>query len=383
MKLLKRKEFLYFFVFFIIFISLTLIYFLKVKKEMVDFSVYYKAGERIINGESLYRIEDGHYQFKYPPFFAFLFSFISFFPLNIAKLIWFYLEIIASILIFYFSIKLINRDDARNLMVIFLSFLILAKFYGHEINLGQVNSVMNFFLILMVYFFVLKKDFLSGLFLSISVIIKPYYSIFLIYFFFKRKIKLVLSSLIFTTIFFFIPTIFYGLKGNFLEVEKWIKNLSVSTPSLISSQDNVSLMAFFTKNVTKGKDVLIFYFIFLILFFFLLIYLHSIGEINVLKNQEILESSMILIMIPLISPLGWDYTLISSTLGVVILVKYFNRFETAHKFILVLNFALIGGTLYDLMGRKLYSEFMNYSVLTINFLIIIFYLSLLRLKKIL
>jgi len=44
----------------------------RVQREMVDFQVNYEAGQRIRGGETLYRIEDGHYQFKYPPFSSFL-----------------------------------------------------------------------------------------------------------------------------------------------------------------------------------------------------------------------------------------------------------------------------------------------------------------------
>ena len=42
----------------------------KIRSEMVDFGVYRTAAARALHAEPLYRVDDGHYQFKYLPAFA-------------------------------------------------------------------------------------------------------------------------------------------------------------------------------------------------------------------------------------------------------------------------------------------------------------------------
>ena len=58
---------------------------------MADFEVNYKAGGRLLAGETLYRTADEHWQFKYSPFSALVYLPLSLLPLPAAKAIWFFL----------------------------------------------------------------------------------------------------------------------------------------------------------------------------------------------------------------------------------------------------------------------------------------------------
>jgi len=99
-------------------------------------------------------------------------------------------------------------------------------------------------------------------------------------------------------------------------------------------------------------------------------------------QAPVLECSILLILIPLISPLGWDYTLLISVLGVTIIIRNFFQFSKFWRVILVANFFIITFSLYDLMGREYYAMFMSWSVITINFLVLVGYLACLRFKEI-
>jgi hypothetical protein len=50
------------------FVFFTTIYVVRIREDMVDFRVNYQAGARLAAGEPLYRVEDGHFMFKYLPF---------------------------------------------------------------------------------------------------------------------------------------------------------------------------------------------------------------------------------------------------------------------------------------------------------------------------
>ena len=63
---------------------------------MRDFEVNYRAGERLRAGESLYRTSDGHYMFKYFPSSALLYVPFSLLPLPVAKVLWYGLTVVCS-----------------------------------------------------------------------------------------------------------------------------------------------------------------------------------------------------------------------------------------------------------------------------------------------
>ena len=99
-------------------------------------------------------------------------------------------------------------------------------------------------------------------------------------------------------------------------------------------------------------------------------------------QAPVLECAVLLILIPLVSPLGWDYTLLISALGVMIVLQNFFEFTKLWRNFLIVNFCIIAFSLFDIFGRELYARFMSWSVITINFLILVAYLFYLRFRKI-
>src|SRR5262245_27880367 len=69
------------------------IYLSRIHAEMVDFDVYRTAAGRALNAENLYRVTDGHYQYKYLPVFAFVMAPFTKLDFNVARLIWFALTV--------------------------------------------------------------------------------------------------------------------------------------------------------------------------------------------------------------------------------------------------------------------------------------------------
>ncbi|GAI15408.1 unnamed protein product, partial [marine sediment metagenome] len=144
-----------------------------------DFGVCYQGGERIINGETLYRVSDGHLQYKYSPASAVFFSLFTLFPYEVAKYIWYLLELIFLFLSLFISYDILPSKQKKKGLVLIFSFIVLVKFIGREIELGQVNIFIFFLLIMMVKALLNKNDVKGGLFLGLSLIFKPYGLVFL------------------------------------------------------------------------------------------------------------------------------------------------------------------------------------------------------------
>jgi hypothetical protein len=362
----------------------TAIYVIRIRHDMVDFGVNYQAGARLAAGEPLYRLEDGHFMFKYLPFSALVYLPLSLLPLEAAKVIWYMALVGGAVALFHLSRTLTTDGRPASMALYVFPPLILAKFFFREMALGQINILVTLILLGMVWFLVAARSGnpldtkRAGLLWGLATALKPYAAIFLPYFIVtKRWVALGVGG---ATILLalFLPTVFYGPRGNLALLKDWASTLSQSTPTLFLSNDNISLIAFFMK-WTHRQHVS------------WLLTGAAIGILAVLvlvvirtearaRAPVVLECSLLLTLIPLVSPLGWDYTLLMSVLAVTLLVKNYSGYSRPARFVLMANLCIIGLSIYDLMGRPLYGAFMAWSILTVNFLIVIAFLVVLRFK---
>ncbi len=363
-----------------------LIFHFKFKDEMHDFEVNYIAGKRLRWAETLYRVDDGHYMFKYLPSSAFLYLPLSYLPLDVAKAIWYYFILVALVLILYLSYRLLSKDKKHTYLFI-VPTLILAKFYLRELVLGQINALMTVVLLLMIWNLLpnakkdsSKKEILAGFLWGLGIAMKPYAVIFFPYLVIKRRWRALLSGSIFLGAAILSPAIFYGLKGNFIVLKEWYSTLSKSTPGQFATADNISIIGLFTKWTGNTGQSMVFSAIVILLLAILVLVLILKGKD--MPRAPVLECSLCLLLIPLVSPLGWDYTLLLATMAIMLIIQKYPSYSQFWQVVLIINFALIFFLTFDLLGRELYSTIMLWSVTTINFIILIGYLAYLRFKKI-
>lgn len=380
----RQKTFLIILLVFVIFLTLFLF---KVKEEMIDFEVNYRAGKRLRTGETLYQREDGHFMFKYLPCSALLYVPLSFLPLDGAKAVWYFTVIFCCFSLVYISYKILPFKRRKSVYLFIIPPLILFKFFLREIQLGQINAFVTMILLLMLWLMIYEKESApsqretyAGILWGLATALKPYALIFFPYFFIKKKWKALLSGLGFLFLALFIPSFFYGFRGNIIVFKDWISALSKSTPALFTSQDNVSIIALFMKWTDNQNLSLLLSGLVVVLLVFLVLTVVLAGR--EMAQAPVLECSILLILIPLISPLGWDYTFLMAVLGVMIVIFNFFLYSKICRIVLVVNLFVITFSLYDIMGRDLYSMFMSWSVITLNFLILVGYLAYLRLRKI-
>jgi len=226
----------------------------------------------------------------------------------------------------------------------------------------------------------IRNETLSGLSWGLAVALKPYALIFFPYFLVKKKWRSLAYACGLLAVAFLVPSSYYGIKGNMTVHQEWISTFFKSTPTFLTTQDNVSIIAFFSKWI--GHQNLSLFFAGLTISLLALLILFLILKGKGLHRTPVLECSVLLICIPLVSPLGWDYTFLMSLLGITIVLRQFQNYTFFWKIVLIVNLCIISLSLYDLLGRETYSLFMSWSVLTINFLFLIGYLSFLRIKKI-
>ncbi|HEY7818668.1 MAG TPA: glycosyltransferase family 87 protein [Vicinamibacteria bacterium] len=346
-----------------------LLFILEIEGEMHDFEVNYRAGSRLLAGESLYQTADGHYMFKYFPSSALFYAPLSLLPLSMAKAIWYGLTISAAVAVFVLSKRLSWDRESIPWLLAALPPLVLAKFYVVEFKLGQVNGIVTLLLLLTLR---VSREPPAGALWGLATAMKPYGLIFLPYYMVRRRIAALASGLAVVAVASALPSIFYGLAGNLDLHRDWYRSLSESTPGQLASADNVSIAAFVTKwslppelamGLVLGLAVV------------MLLMVRARGSVPM---PAILEVATLLVLIPLVSPLGWDYQFVTSALAMTLLGRHWRAFPRPFQWILAANLAVIGLSIYDLIGAAAYHAFMMGSVLTLCFLLVVASLAYLR-----
>ena len=357
----------------------------KGHRGMVDFEVNYEAGRRIRAGETLYRTADGHYQFKYPPFSALLYVPVSALPLGQAKAVWFIVVLGSTILAFQLAFKLTRPRPPQVILLRIAPPLILAKCFLRELSLGQINALITAVMLAMILLSTKEgtrptavRDTSSGGLWGISTALKPYAAVFLPYWILRKRWATLAAGAAALLLAYLAPALYFGFPGNRLVHSEWISSLSRSTPNLFSTQDNVSLIAMFTKWTGRPGLSGVLYSASLGALAALVLVLMARGRKT--DRPEVLEMGLLLALIPLVSPLGWDYTLLSSVLVIMLILKHFSAFPGPARVVLGLNFAVFGLSLFDLLGRDLYARYMALSIPTVNALIFVGAAAWIRLK---
>jgi alpha-1,2-mannosyltransferase len=353
---------------------------------MRDFRVNRTAGDRLLHGETPYRISDEHYQFKYSPFSASLYVPFALLPESAAKAVWFGLVFAAIVFLIIASAHLAGPRGARTWGAGLVAAVILAKYLFRELELGQINA-----LVAALFFSAAGllgpaktplqtgRQAAAGVLGGLAAAMKPYGLIILPYWILKKRWTALAASLAVLAATYFVPVVYFGLSGNAAVHREWIAGLSQSTPPLLTSQDNISLLGFFSKWLGPSGPVLPAFGVLLIVLGMGIV--AYIAKASDRERSAAAEGALLLLLIPLVSPLGWDYTFLASLPAVAFIVAHWRNFPRAGRILLCADFAVIALSLYDVLGRRLYASFMAWSVLTVCFLGLIPALAYLRWKR--
>ena len=94
-----------------------------------------------------------------------------------------------------------------------------------------------------------------------------------------------------------------------------------------------------------------------------------------------LEVSLLMLLVPLLSPQGWDYVLLLATPAVVCLIDRWHQVDHRWQWLTGLALATMGLTFFDVMGRTLYERFMATSAISVCAILLAIALTHLRWTK--
>ena len=343
---------------------------------MVDFEVNDRAARRIPLGETLYRSADGHFQFKYPPAAALVYLPLTVLPPETAKAAWLFLSLLAAWACLRLSLRLAGWEEGRSSRAAgALALLIIGKYLMRELELGQVNLFILLLMLLSARFLARAErdgrpcdEAAAGCLWGLATAVKPYTLVFLPYLLLRRRFRALVWGGSILAASFILPGLYYGFRGNLLVIGEWLRSLTASTPPLLTSQDNISVFACAAKilgdpEAAVGRG---FGAVAILALVFLLVVLK--GRFK--PESLALEVGLLLLLTPLVSPLGWDYTLLAGLPAVLLVLRHFDRIPRAGRALLSVSLALTPLFLFDLFGRHAYGALMGVCLPAWNALIL-------------
>jgi Glycosyltransferase family 87 len=353
---------------------------LRVSRNMRDSEVPWTAARRAAGAEALYRAEDGHYQFKYLPAFAVLTIPLGFVPLPAAKVLWFFSAVAVLYVLIVLSIRLLPEQRKRTGVLVGIAILVMGKFYARELDLGQVNLPFTVAAIGAFLAMKARREILAAALLVLTIAIKPYGVLLLPVLLARRQKATIVATAIGVWLLLLLPVPLYGLAGTVGLHQSWWQTVTETTAPNLLTPDNVSLASMYAKWLGMGglSMKLATASSFALLGWVVIVFFRR----QSVSFPEGLEGSLLLLLIPLLSPQGWDYVLLMATPAVIYLVNYLDELPGLWRPLTVVAGLTIGLSIWDLMGRAAYSAFMAVAVLSVCALVLVAALGTLRVRAV-
>ena len=366
-----------------VFALLVLAFLVHVRKDMSDFGVCVQAGRRVLDGETLYRVSDGHLQFKYAPVSACVFIPFALLPWKTAQAVWFVCQVVLLLAGGRLAYRLIPGPRKSPWILAGLGALAGIKFLGREIELGQVNALILFLLLAAAGGFLRKKDALVGALWCVSLVFKPYALILLPYFLWKKRFRPLGFGMAGLAAGLILPAVVYGWSGNLVVLKEWAVSLTRSTRGLLAVGDNASLFALSAKSfgADRTEIALVSTLAAVAVLGILFLLIIGQGRRKGLEKPESLEFVYLLACIPLLSPLGWSYNYLYGIPAVFILLSVLPRFSTIWRISAALNLIILGVSIQEVLGRPLFLFYTQHALVAVQFIGVLAFLAAARFRK--
>lgn len=339
------------------------LWFAHVERRLVDFAVYRTAAERVMRAEPLYRPDDGHWQFKYLPASALILAPVAALPEGASRAAWYALLVAALVGFVRTCVRALPDKRRSDRALTWLAILVLGRFYVHELDLGQSNVLLGLVLIHAVAAAERRQTVLAGLLVGLAIFIKPYALILVPWLPIAAGWRTagVTSAVLAGGL--IVPAALYGWTGNVALHLEWYRTVTDTTASNLGYVENISWIAAWTRWVGPGPTATQLAAATSAAFVF------GVGAALYWRARAArpiyLEYGLLMLGVALVSPQGWDYVLLVATAAVLTLANVFARLPVTWRLVTGASMAVVGFTIYDLLGRSLYVGAMGWAVVTV------------------
>ncbi len=366
--------------------------FINLRFDLVDFEVYFRTAERMIEGSAIYRVEgDGHFVYKYAPPAALYF--IPFVCLGFGLSKWIYWLFLTALLLWALdamaALSWAKKNNKSINIILICSVLSVIPHIHLDWHLGQVNLLLLALYVLMIKAYLEDRQKFVGAILGISLFIKPFGLIFLPYLFFKKRFSSIFYTLLWSLLIGFLPFVFYPSWEQFTGLyDGWINELMIE----MSGKQDLMADANHTIFSVLARYTPLQYLLtspFSQKFYQLLVLgIMALGFLKFMKKGEFIpfsftsEFALLCSWIPLLAFSSQNAYLFTLPL-IVYLMFHFDKLNLPVKFLFVLGCVLSGIDIHDVVGAEMHKLLLKHSIYvfgSVAITITAFYLRLVRQK---
>lgn len=355
------------------------IYLTKIHQQMVDFDVYRTAASRALAGERLYRASDGHYQYKYLPAFAFAMAPFAHVEFRVARLVWYALSVGLLCACLRWSARAVPEARWSERALVWAAVIFVGKYYARDLSLGQSNVLLSAMLTGALVAARRGSVRLTGALVALGVFVKPYALILTPWVWLVAGLPGAVVGGVTLAAGLLLPALAYGWHGNLSELAAWYQTVTATTPGNLLSADNVSIATMWARWLGEGPTAT---------GLAIATGAAALGLAGLIargrrcvRHPASLEFGALMLLVPLLSPQGWDYVLLLGAPAVLLIVDRFGELRLPWRVLLALALAAFSFTIYDVIGRRAYAAMAQINLVSVAALVLVAGLAHLRWRK--
>ena len=338
------------------------------RDELVDFVVPLRAADRFVEGEPLYRSDDGHYQYKYFPAFAFLIVPFTWLPKELAEFTWFALTVAMAWALLQWSFDALPARRNSERLLLWVTLFINGKFLVKELAFGQFNLLTALFLLGAVVAAQQRRGTAAGAAIAAATVVKPYGLILVPWLAWTLGWRALAVCALLLAGGLLLPALFYGWQGNLTLLSEWYRTVTDTTAPNLLGAENISFASMWAKWLGPGPWATS------LATASLACAIAATGVVMLVRRRvaepHYLEGAFLFLLVPLLSPQGWDYTLVIAMPAYMLLVDRFRELSVPWRALAVAGIVLTSFSIFDLFGRTLYMALVRHGGITVGAVVI-------------
>jgi glycosyl transferase family 87 len=338
------------------------------RAELVDFAVPRLAAARFLAHEPLYRADDGHYQYKYLPAFAAFMVPFTWLPKQVAEAVWFALLVAMTWALVRWALDALPERRTPMCSLTWMTLLLNGKFVIKELLFGQFNLPLALLLLRAVIAGQHGRGLAAGGLIAAGVFIKPYALVLLPWLVWTQGLRPLLPFSIVLAAGLVLPVVSYGWEGNLSLLRDWYRTVTDTTAPNLLVPENVSFASMWAKWLHPGQPASLLALASAIAA--VVAGLALIWRRKPVAEPNYLEGAYFFVLIPLLSPQGWDYVLLLALPAYVLLVDRWRDTSLGWRAVAMTGFILTSFAIFDLMRRTLYVLLMAWGAGTVGAVLI-------------
>ncbi len=362
-------------------------------RDMIDFSVVYRVGGRILAGLPVYDLADGIMPFKYAPIVAYVLTPLAFLPKVPSAFLFFLLSVAAFAGCFRIAWDWVMPDAAEKRrgwagwLVLFLGVLSTLRVIMNSLDFGQVQVFLLLGALAAMNMFAAGKWWRGGAMLALLSLAKFVPAILCLPWLLRRQWRPAAATAVCGLLLLAAPALWLGLGGALDWTAQWWDMLQVSTnQSMIERWTNQSLLSALTRLLVPNHYDMNWLDwnlsrVVLITKILLLAGLALIVRQGIRRDDArfpsrkfalALDVSYYLLWMILAFPLAWRYHFTSMLLPNMLILAYLichARRDYTLWGLFAASFFLTSVVNQELLGSRLFEWFYRYSCLTLAVLL--------------